>query len=51
MSAVVFCLICEKVMNISEYEHPSHSQKCKRDPQRRKYSTQYQFGLPFEDDE
>jgi hypothetical protein len=26
MSAVVFCLACEQVMDITEYLHPSH--KC-----------------------
>lgn len=30
MSAVVFCLGCEKVMNVSEYLHPFH--KCCVDP-------------------
>ena len=24
MSAVVFCLACERVMNITEYIHPAH---------------------------
>lgn len=24
MSAVVFCLVCSKVMDITEYLHPSH---------------------------
>lgn len=24
MAAVVFCLACEKVMDITEYLHPSH---------------------------
>lgn len=24
MSAVVFCLACQKVMDITEYLHPSH---------------------------
>ena len=25
MSAVVFCLACERVMNITEYVHPAHA--------------------------
>lgn len=28
MTAIVFCLACEKVMNLSEYMHPVH--RCTR---------------------
>lgn len=25
MTAIVFCLACDRVMNLSEYLHPTHS--------------------------
>jgi uncharacterized Zn finger protein (UPF0148 family) len=51
MSAIVFCLICETVMNITEYEHPAHQQKCKRDPKRHRYEARYQFKRTFGDNQ